>query len=170
MHLGRWSIVSIAVIIVLLVAIAVLWVLATDPIVPVERAGVAWSGFTLGYTAPPYDTVFNAVEGTFCPPQGDAPALVVGNVTVSFTWASASGQPVSNFNIFASDYPGGPSEGTYVYFVNNSSHGSFNSESTSITSSLCDYPLMIGAGVPVGDSVSVVIETVYTHNTTVPML
>lgn len=171
MDSGRWLRISIALSALFVVAIAVLLILATIPLVHAERPGVAWSGFTLGYTPPPYDTVFDALVGQFCPPQGDNSALVVGNVTVSLTWASANGEPVGNFNVFASGYPAGTSSlGSYVYFVNNSASGGFSSESATISRSLCNFPLTIGADPVSGDSVKVTIETVYTYNTTVPVL
>ncbi len=169
---GRRLRVATVVIILLIVAIAVLLILATVPLVDVERPGVTWHGFTLGPSSHPYDTVVDTHVGQFCPPQGDNSALVVGNVTVSLTWATVNGKPISNFNVFASGYPvlNDTFLGTYVYFVNNSSSGSFSSESPTISVSLCNYPLTIGASVATGDSVAVTIETVYTYTTTATVL
>jgi hypothetical protein len=169
---GRRSRLTIALIILQIGAITVLLFLVSVPLVNVQRPGVAWFGITLEYYSGPSDSVFNAHVGEFCPPQGDNSALVVGNVTLSLTWTSANGRPVSNFNIYAADYPvaNDSNFGTYVYVVNNSSGGGFSSESSKIFISLCNYPLTIGAGVPMGDSVKVTIETVYTYNTTAPVL
>lgn len=167
---GRLSRITIATIVLLSVAIAVLLVFATVSLVTVERSGVAWSGFTLKYTPGPGDSEYDAYVGQFCPPQGDNPALVVGNVTVSLTWSSANGEPVSNFNVFGVAYPAGTLPGHYVYSVQNSSSGGFSSQSPSIVSSICNYSFTIGAGLTPGGSVTVVIETVYTHKTTAPVL
>lgn len=167
---GHLSRISIAAIVLLSVALAVLLVLATVSLVSVERQDVAWSGFTLKYTPNPGDSEFAAYVGQFCPPQGDDPALVVGNVTLSMTWASANGEPVSNFNVFAIAYPAGTFPGHYIYVVNNSSSGGFSSQSASIVDSICNYAFTIGAGLTPGGSVTVVIETVYTHQTMVPVL
>ncbi|MGB6500238.1 MAG: hypothetical protein WBG19_02400 [Thermoplasmata archaeon] len=168
MNAGGWLRVSIASVTLLIVAIAVLLILATVPLIQVERPAVTWSGFTLGYKGYPSHSLFRSLVQQFCPVQGDE---VGGNVTLSLTWASIDGRPVGNFSVFASAWPpatGGP--GSYVYWVNNSSRGGFSSESPSISDSLCDFPLTIGAGFTSNDSVKVTIETVYTFSTMAPVL
>lgn len=170
MMAGRLSRITLAVIVLLSLAIAVLLILATVSLVAVERSGIAWSGFTLKYTPGPGDSEYTAYVAQFCPPQGDNPALLVGNVTVSLTWSSANDEPVSNFNVFGVAYPAGTSPGHYIYFVNNSSSGGFSSQSPSIVSSICNYEFTIGAGLAPGGSVTVVVDTVYTYKTTATVL
>src|SRR5208282_5807833 len=109
---------SIMINVAAVVAIIVIVILASVPLVQVDRTSVAWFGIKLG--PGPGDLISYGHPGEFCPPQGGSDwAGVTGNVTLSFTWATKSGDPIENFSLWGEDYLKSP--GSYLYRENNSS-------------------------------------------------
>jgi len=149
------------------VAIIVIVILASVPLVQVDRTSVAWFGIKLG--PGPGDLISYGHPGEFCPPQGGSDwAGVTGNVTLSFTWATKSGDPIENFSLWGEDYLKSP--GSYLYRENNSSAGNFSSESPTIAQSVCNFSLDFSAGLASTDSVAIAVVVSYTYQATVPEL
>ena len=161
-----WPLVTTVVLsVVLAIFLITIALLATVPLKRTDETAITWFG--LNFTAGPNGEAGgqSGLGGNYCPHWGSSAGLV-GNITVSFTWKTLNGQPVTSFYAISTlSYPQ-----QYLYYVNNSASGSAAFWAPNLLASACYGGIGFFATSNATEQVQVIIWTTYTYQTTVTIL